>query len=160
MNDLLTHGGLSAASFLHTDPKSNLKYTSCGKVNLKTRDGKNVIGYIVDEHPENEQLKIKLHELEDPETGRDKVIKLKRSAFNREHCNYMMIGDEHLEGGIGPVGQVETFPMSQIWPTRIKINKTTGASSIICNIHTYNDEPIVGHNDDDEDNTGEFKLMM
>ena len=98
-----------------------------------------MIGYIVDEHTENELLEIKLHELEDPETGRDKVIKLIRPAFNREHGNYMMIRDKHEEGGIAPVGQVETYSMSQIWPTRIKINKTTGASSIICNTHTYND---------------------
>ena len=158
--ELLTYGGLSAASFLHSNPESNFKYKICGKVNLKrTRDGKNVIGYIVDEHNENDMLDIKLYELIDPETGRDTVIKVKRPPYNREHGGYMYDADEENV----PVGQIETYSLSQIWPTRIKINRTTGVSSIVCTIYTYNDEhTMVEHEDDDDSDSDSImnKVVM
>ena len=135
--DLFTYAGLSAVSFLHPNQKSTLKYIACGKASLKSRDGKHIIGYIVNEM--NDELEIKLHEFIDNATGEDKIIKVKRPLYVRDQGKYIYeeIGQQEEEG---TVGQIETFSLYQIWPTRIKINRHTGASCILCSIHTYDDE--------------------
>ena len=132
ISDLLKYGGMSAASFLHS--QSITRYTICAKANLKDSNGRNVIGYIVDES-ENE-FEIKLKGLKDEMNGdKDMIVKVKRPQYNKNDGYYVFdnIVCDHDRDTV-TVGQIEMFSLSQIWPTRIKINKRTGASSIICNI--------------------------
>ena len=65
-------------------------------------------------------------------------FKVKQPLYIRDQGKYVY--EERVGEDKDTVGQIETFSLSQIWPTCIKINRHTGASCILCSMHTYDDE--------------------
>ena len=91
----------------------------CPKVNLKTRSGMNIIGYVMDE--ENDKLRVKVE-------GQDEYICMRRPEYDNENEKFMYSAE--CSG---------SYLLSEIWPERIKL-KNSGQSSIVMCTYGYVDD--------------------
>ena len=124
ISELIRFGGSDAA----THYKNGLKYMCCAKVNLKRR-GMNSIGYVIDEEGDNLIIR--------RDTG--EVIEVKRPDFDSARGTYVYETD--AGAGYDSGHQSEIFSLSQLWPSRIKINKS-GHASFIMSVATLNEDVI------------------
>ena len=114
ISDLFSFGGLNATIFF----KDSLKYVCCAKVNLR-HDGKNIVGYVMDE--ENNNLKIKVE-------GEEEYISLQRPQYDAANGLFMY---DNTDGN-----QSQNYTISQLWPIRMKLNDS-GQSHYIISAHAY-----------------------
>ena len=119
MCKLFHFGGLSASKL----NKNGHLYALCGKANMKW-NGKNVIGYIVDE--DSNRMKIKID-------GKSQVIYVDRPQFDTIEGKYQM-----------PVGRTDSdmYQLSELWPIRLKLNNN-GKTSIIFSIAVLDNNDIL-----------------
>ena len=115
MEETFDFGGLKATVFY----KDQKKCLCCPKVNLKTRSGMNIIGYVMDE--ENDELRVKVE-------GQDEYICMRRPEYDNENGKFMYSAE--CSG---------SYLLSEIWPVRIKL-KISGQSSIIMSTYGYVDD--------------------
>ena len=119
MCKLFHFGGLSASKL----NKNGHLYALCGKANMKW-NGRNVIGYIVDE--DSNRMKIKID-------GKSQVIYVDRPQFDTIEGKYQM-----------PVGRPDSdmYQLSELWPIRLKLNNN-GKTSIIFSIAVLDNNDIL-----------------
>ena len=94
------------------------KYYACAKVNVKDREGKSSIGYVM-----NENMNSLFVRMGEDTTGLP--IELKRPVYDDNEGGY------HSEQG-----DSEIYTITQIWPLRMKINKS-GRESFILNVAIF-----------------------
>ena len=109
ISDLFTYGGLNASEV----KRDGMKYVICCKVNLK-HGRKNIIGYAVDKDDDSLDIKIE---------GRDETIRIRRPGYDNINGKYLCRRDVLDRNG--------TYSLSQVWPIRIKINKSGHIAYII-----------------------------
>lgn len=123
-SNLMTFGGVNACSII----KNGKRFLMCGKVNLKNGDGKNRIGYIIEE--DGDILNVLLDGL----CIGDPFVRLQRPVYNPD------LGKFEFTNRNSGSHEGETYQLSHIWPIRIKMNVHTGNSSLIFSICTVDNE--------------------
>ena len=122
MSDLLCFGGLDAVSIYS---KNGCVHKLCGKANLK-KDGKNVVGYIMDEN--DEVLKVIV-----PGTGGNELIDVTRPVYDCDNGEY-----------IYPHSQTcDSYSLSEVWPIRIRLNTVSGSIAIITSSATFDEDNVI-----------------
>ena len=114
INELLSFGGMSGA----IQEKDGAKYFACAKVNLENRDGKNCIAYVMKENVHSLFVKTE-------NNSNDLLIELKRPLYDCKNGCY-----HYHESGS------QEFTITEVWPMRMKINKS-GRTSFILNVAIF-----------------------
>ena len=124
MSELFTYGGLNGC--VHekdNDDNEYRKYVCCGKIGLEDREGRNLVGYVLEENEENELVVY----VEDSTT----TITIKRPEYVAE------VGRYHL----CQVSECSNVQMTEYWPIRLRINTNSGQCSFTLNQVSIVEEP-------------------
>ena len=111
MKELFTFGGMNASTL----KKDGCEFICCAKANLKTRNDKNVIGYVIDE--EGEDLKIRIMNVDEEDD-----ITVTRPMFDALNGTY--IYSENQRGH---------YSLTELWPVRLKLN-SSGQSYLLMSV--------------------------